>query len=185
MDRVPLEHPLSPDEERLIDEWCARGEWPSVLARLGVEVSFDSDVVVGFARDQSNLPASATALARPANARECAAVLRACSRAGVPVTVSGGRTNLTGSATAQGGLVLSTVRMTAAAIVVDEAARLVTAPAGLILEDLRNDVLRRTRGTMEYPVNPTSRGECTVGGTIACNASGFVPGPRGGTREWV
>ena len=184
-DRVPLEHALTSREELLIDVHCARGDWAAALTRLGVEVTVDPDVVVGFARDESNLPGAAAALARPATVRECAAVLRACSRAGVPVTVSGGRTNLTGSATPEAGLVLSMVRMLTPPSFVDEADRTVTAPVGMLLENLRNEVLRQTDRRLEYPVNPTSRGECTVGGTIACNASGFVPGERGATRQWV
>ena len=38
---------------------------------------------------------------------------------------------------------------------------------------------------MYYPVDPTSRYDAYIGGTIACNASGFIPGERGATRYWI
>ena len=36
-----------------------------------------------------------------------------------------------------------------------------------------------------YPVDPTSRREAMIGGTVSCNASGFIPGEQGATRYWV
>ena len=36
-----------------------------------------------------------------------------------------------------------------------------------------------------YPVDPTSRKDALIGGTISCNASGFIPGDKGATRYWV
>jgi D-lactate dehydrogenase (cytochrome) len=118
-------------------------------------------------------------------------VLRACSLSAIPVTLSGGRSNLTGSATPEGGLLLSSVRMLSAdgrggpPVVIDAAARTVKGAVGMILEDLRRTVRRETDGRLFYPVDPTSRADASVGGTVACNASGFIPGPTGATRDWV
>ena len=41
-------------------------------------------------------------------------LLRACSQAGLPITLSGGKSNLTGSATPEGGVVMSLVRLLSA-----------------------------------------------------------------------
>jgi D-lactate dehydrogenase (cytochrome) len=160
-------------------------------SRFGVAIECDPGVVAGFATDSSNLPGNAQAVSRPATPRECAIVLRACTKAGIPVTLSSGKTNLTGSATAESGLVLSLARMMSAdgaggpPVVIDATARTVRGAVGMILEDLRRTVLRETGGALYYPVDPTSRADASVGGTVACNASGFIPGPAGATRDWV
>jgi len=190
---IELTSPLDGAETEAIDAFAAdRGGAESLGAlaaflaeKFSVELSLDPDIVSGFASDSSNLPGEAAALARPATERECAAVFRACFAAGVPYTVSAGRSNLTGSATPEGGVVVSTVKMLSPDVSVDEAARTVTAPVGMILEQMRQQVLEATAGRLHYPVDPTSRADATVGGTIACNASGFVPGERGATRDWV
>ena len=67
--------------------------------RFGVDLVLDPDIVAGFERDSSNLPGRAAGLCRPRQARECAVIARACFAAGVPYTLSAGRSNLTGSAT--------------------------------------------------------------------------------------
>lgn len=155
------------------------------LAGLGIDLATDPAIVAGFAGDESHLPGDAQGVCRPRTVREVAATLRTCRAAGVPVTVSAGRSNLTGSATPAGGVILSTVLLGASEPRIDATARVIEAPVGMILEDLRNAVLAGTGGTLCYPVDPTSRKEATVGGSIACNASGFTPGDPGATRHWV
>ena len=50
---------------------------------------------------------------------------------------------------------------------------------------MRNEVLKQSHSTLYYPVDPTSRHDAYVGGTLSCNASGFIPGEKGATRYWV
>ena len=50
---------------------------------------------------------------------------------------------------------------------------------------MRQQVIEQSHGQLCYPVDPTSRAEAAVGGTVVCNASGFVPGEYGATRAWV
>ncbi|MFO7535894.1 MAG: FAD-binding protein [Kiritimatiellia bacterium] len=92
------------------------------LKTIGLELTLDADILAGYLHDSSNLPARAEALARPQSTAECALFLHAYSRAGLPVTVSGGRSNLTGSATAEGGVLLSLSRMLAPDPAIDAAA---------------------------------------------------------------
>jgi D-lactate dehydrogenase (cytochrome) len=191
--RIPVEQLLTMEERAALDAFCIPGSGIALLPalakflheRFAVDLILDPDIVRGFAADQSNLSGQAQALARPATARECALIMRACHRVRIPLTLSGGRSNLTGSATPEGGVVLSTVRMLAPAPEVDVAHKLVRAPAGMFLEDLRKEVRRQSNEALIYPVDPTSRAEASVGGTLACNASGFIPGAQGATREWV
>ncbi|MCD6292273.1 MAG: FAD-binding oxidoreductase, partial [Deltaproteobacteria bacterium] len=102
-----------------------------------------------------------------------------------PSSSSAGRTNLTGTATAETGILLSTAKLDEPKIVIDQENRQVISPVNIILEELRDKILADTNKSLYYPVDPTSRGDAWVGGTIACNASGFTPGEIGATRNWV
>ena len=51
-----------------------------------------------------------------------------------------------------------------------------TVAIGAVLEDVRNDILSQSNNRLYYPVDPTSRNDAYIGGTISCNASGFIPG---------
>lgn len=198
-DIIRCEPLLTDAEISVLDAFCrdhrGSGALPSladfVRDRFGAALECDPDIVAGFVRDSSNLPGMAQAVSRPSSVRECAVVMRACSLAGIPVTLSGGKSNLTGSATPEGGLVLSLVRLLSAdgnggpSVLVDPDARTVRGAVGMIVEDMRREVYRVTEGRLFFPVDPTSRTDASVGGAVVCNASGFVPGPAGATREWV
>ena len=184
---------LSGAENLLIENFaktCGAVPAAEALSRFlaeafGLDLATDPDIVVGFASDESHLPGSAAGVCRPRTRRDVAIVLRACFRCGMPVTICSGRSNLTGSATPEGGILVSLASMEEPSFAVDEAARTVVAPVGMFLEDMRKAVLAATEGRLAYPVDPTSRAEATVGGSIACNASGFTPGTAGATRDWV
>ena len=68
---------------------------------------------------------------------------------------------------------------------VDEQSMTVRCGMGIIVEDLRKEVLKHSRDTLVFPVDPTSRTDAMVGGSLACNASGFTPGEVGAMRHWV
>jgi len=154
-------------------------------AEFAAELVMDQDIIAGFARDSSNLPGKAEALFRPQSEHELAAIFRLCFSSGVPFTVSGGRSSLTGSATPESGIVISTVKMLAPSVTVDRERKTVLAPVGMILEDMRRAVLEQTGNRLFYPVDPTSRADASVGGAVACNASGFTPGEAGAVRHWM
>lgn len=191
--RLNVEHALSADEVGTLDSFTAahKGEQSLPALRtflseaMGIDLVLDSSIVEGFAEDSSHLPHMAQGVCRPRDERECAAILRACTGAGIPVTLSGGRSNLTGSATPEGGVVVSTARMTQADVALDIDAQRVTSPVGIILEDLRNAIIEQSNGALCLPVDPTSRADACVGGALACNASGFTPGETGAMRSWV
>ena len=69
--------------------------------------SLDKDIVNPYTLDWSNIPGYADLLVQPKSSIECALILRTCFKNNIPLTVSAGRTNLTGSATPKGGVVLS------------------------------------------------------------------------------
>jgi len=184
---------LTDEEKSLIDRFCAENDGVEKLPeiaeflreKLNAELILDPDLIEGFAVDSSNLPGRADALARPRSERECAVVLRICHAARIPVTLSGGKSNLTGSATPEGGVLLATVNLTDPLADVDETARTVATAPGVILEDMRKSIIEQTDGKLCFSVDPTSRAEASIGGSIACNCSGFTPGETGAFRSWL
>ena len=150
-----------------------------------IQITSDRDIVKGFDRDYSNIPGKAELLCRPENEKQCAILLKYCQGANIPVTIAAGRTNLNGGATPKGGMVISIEKMIHPEPVVDLQRSCITAPVGIYLEDMRNASLEQSQNTLHFPVDPTSRKEAMVGGTISCNASGFVPGPAGAMRYWT
>ena len=190
---IPLSKVLSDLEYQEIDDFCHAHQGleklPEIAGFLQEKFSLilvlDQEIIAGYASDSSNLPAQADALCRPDSERQAAIILRTGRAAKIPITLSAGRSNLTGSATAEVGIVLSTAKLGEPKIVIDQENLLVTSPVNIILEELREKILEETEKALYYPVDPTSRGDAWVGGTIACNASGFTPGEIGATRDWV
>ncbi len=190
---IQLTKVLNDLEYQEIDDFCNAHQGIENLLEIAeflqekfsLTLVLDQEIVAGFASDSSNLPARAEALCRPNSEHQTAIILRAGRAAKIPMTLSGGRSNLTGSATAEGGIVISTAKLDETEIVVDREKLQVTSPVNIILEELREKILEDTRKALYYPVDPTSRGDAWVGGTIACNASGFTPGEIGATRDWV
>ncbi len=190
---IPLNKVLIDSEYQEIDDFCSAHQGVENLLEIAeflyekfsLTLVLDPEIIAGFASDSSNLPAQAEALCRPDSERQAAIILRAGRAAKIPITLSAGRSNLTGSATAEGGIVLSIAKLNEPKVSIDREKLQVTSPVNIILEELREKILEETGETLYYPVDPTSRGDAWVGGTIACNASGFTPGEIGATRDWV
>jgi len=145
----------------------------------------DKDIVLSYSRDWSNIKGWADMVVKPKNKEECAIVLKTCYDNNISITISAGKTNLTGSATPNGGIVLSIENLNVSKIILDKDNKEVFCPVGISLEYLRDAVLKLSNNHLYYPVDPTSRNDAYVGGTLSCNASGFIPGKRGTTRYWV
>jgi len=147
--------------------------------------STDENIVKPYSKDWSNMNGSANLLVRPLNKIECAIILKTCHNSNIPLTISAGKTNLTGSATPNGGVVLSTSLLITPDIELDLNNKLALSPVGIPLETFRNKILEMSNKTLCYTADPTSRNDAFVGGTISTNASGFVPGEKGAMRYWV
>jgi len=190
---IQCQNILTDDECGRISGFAEKHRGPGALSSMpeflrntfAAELVMDQDIVAGFLHDSSNLPGRAEALFRPQSERELAVIFRSCFSCGIPFTVSGGRSSLTGSATPESGVVISTVKMLSPAIMVDTGRKSVLTPVGVILEDMRRAVMEQSKGKLYFPVDPTSRSDASVGGAIACNASGFTPGEIGAVRHWI
>jgi len=113
----------------------------------------------------------------PATAGEAAAVLREASQRGIPVTVAGAGTGVTGARVPFGGWVLSLERFHRLEVQAGNAA----VGAGVLLRDLH---AAAQRSGQLYPPDPTET-SASLGGTIATNASGSRSFKYGATRRWI
>ena len=111
----------------------------------------------------------------PADEAGVAAALREASAAGIPVTVSGAGTGVAGGRVPFGGWVLSLEKFTRLEIHPGYA----VAGAGVLLRDVHAAAL--ASGQL-YPPDPTETG-ASIGGNIACNASGSRSFRYGATRR--
>ena len=155
-------------------------------------------------RDESRTQGHAESISFPKSGEEVRAVLREMHARGIPVTVQGGRTGVTGAAVPQGGHILNLSRMDRILGLArtDGGWQLRTEP-GVMLLDLRAALRSRvmdTRGwdaaslqaletfrkDREYffPTDPTEPSAC-LGGMAACNASGARTYRYGAMRRHV
>lgn len=141
----------------------------------------DEDVRHSYARDASGLELVPEGVARPTSAGEVAELLRDCSAARTPVTAAGSQTSTTGASITDEGLLLSLGAM-ARVLDLDAGARTVRVEPGLRLGELKR--LLAPHG-LHFAPDPTSEEDASVGGSIACNASGARTLRYGATREHV
>ena len=104
-------------------------------------------------------------------------VLRQASADGVPVTVAGAGTGVTGARVPMGGWVLSLEKLNRLEVLEGAA----VAGAGVLLRDLHAEAAATGQF---YPPDPTETA-ASVGGTIGTNASGSRSFRYGGTRRHV
>ena len=125
--------------------------------------------------DASGYTGEADRLEKPSTAEEVSAILAEASGAGVPVTVAGAGSGVTGGAVPSGGIVLSLERFRRLEIGKGQA----RAGAGLLLHELQTAA--RLSGQF-YAPDPTHNA-AALGGTIANNASGSRSFRYGSTRR--
>ncbi len=132
------------------------------------QLSTDVDVRRAYARDASGLELVPEAVARPVDAIEVAELLRDASSTRTSVTPAGAQTSTTAASIVDHGLLLS-LRQLDQIVDLDRASRSIRVQAGVLVADVRRAA--ETEGLLFTP-DPTSEEECTIGGAIACNASG-------------
>ncbi len=141
----------------------------------------DPEVLAGYCRDASPLIGSPEGLLRPDSAQEVAFWLREAVARGVPVTPCGLRSSTTGSGLASSGWALSCERLQSP-LELDSERSIATVGAGVVLRDFKDEL--ESHGWF-YPPDPTSERECSMGGTVACDASGARSYRYGPTHRWL
>lgn len=149
------------------------------ISESGVER--DEGVRRAYAADASGLVLVPEGVIRPGSADEVAALLAEATATGTPVTTAGGQTSTTGASISDRGLLLS-LRGMDRVIELDPVAGFVRAQPGALLGELKRACA--AHGLLLAP-DPTSEEECTLGGAVACNASGARSLRYGATRPHV
>ena len=138
----------------------------------------ESEVLEPYVEDASGFTGRAELLLLPDDEAQVSTVLREAVRTETPVTVSGAGTGLTGARVAQGGWVLSVERLNRILEIGPGGARI---QPGVLLKELQ--AAAQQTGQF-YPPDPTEI-HASIGGTIACNASGARSFKYGATRRHV
>ncbi len=145
------------------------------------QISRDEEVRRAYATDASGLVLVPEGVVRPASGDEVSALLAEAFSSGTPVTTAGGQTSTTGASICDRGLVMS-LRAMQRIINVDPVARIARVEPGVLVGDLKRACAEHD---LLFAPDPTSEEECTVGGAVACNASGARSLRYGATRPHV
>lgn len=141
----------------------------------------DPTALEAYARDVSGLRRVPDAVARPESHDEVVAVVRESAAEKACLTAAGAQTSTTGASVAASGWLLST-RAMSRIIDIDPVRRIARVEPGVLIGDLQRACA--PHGLFFAP-DPTSEEESTVGGAIACNASGPRTLAYGPTRRHV
>jgi glycolate oxidase len=134
---------------------------------VSAQLDTDEDVRRAYETDASGLYLRPDAVARPSTAADVVDVLRSAASARQPVTAAGAQTSTTAASICDSGILLSLGAL--ASIDVDVEAGLVRVGPGARVADIKRAAAREG---LLLACDPTSEEECTIGGAIACNASG-------------
>lgn len=141
----------------------------------------DPAVLEGYARDASGLRFVPEGVVRPSSRDEVVALMRETAATGTAITPAGAQTSTTGASVAREGLLLS-MRALDRVLDVDVAKRTARVEPGVLLGQLNHTLA--AEGLFFAP-DPTSDETCSLGGAIACNASGPRTLMYGATRAHV
>jgi len=131
-------------------------------------LSSDHDVRFAHARDASGLELIPELVARPSSVEELTEILQQATANRTPVTPAGWQSSTTGASITDKGILLS-LRNFSIIHDVDTDHNTIRVGAGAIVADVRRAA--EAKGLLFTP-DPTSEEESTIGGAIACNASG-------------
>lgn len=144
-------------------------------------LSRDPAIRRAFSADASGLEMVPDAVARPTEVREVVELLKQATADGTPVTSAGGQSSMTAAAITDRGILLS-LRGLDQVATVDAEAGFVRVGPGIGVAQLKRGLAEQ--GLLFAP-DPTSEEEASLGGAIACNASGARSLRYGATRRHV
>ncbi|GJM09773.1 MAG: FAD-linked oxidase [Lysobacteraceae bacterium] len=148
-----------------------------------LRLTTEAEVCARLGKDWSIAPSGRpAAVVWPDNTDEVVAIVRAANELGLSLVPSGGRTGLSGGATAADGEVVVSMDRFNALSSVQPAGRLIDAGAGVVTAQLQ---AQAADDGFFYPVDFASSGSSQVGGNIATNAGGIRVLRYGMTRDWV
>jgi len=119
---------------------------------------------------------------KPADTASISALMKICNEHHVPVTPRGGGTGLSGAALPVFGGVLLSMERFKALIEIDIDNLQATVEPGVITEEFINAVAEKG---LLYPVDPSSKGSCFIGGNVAHGSGGPRVVKYGTIREYI
>ena len=148
---------------------------------MSVSLSSDKTVREAYGADASGLRLVPELVARPDSIEEVSELLRRATADRTAVTCAGAQTSTTAASITDKGMILS-LRSLGRIWEVDEKARTVRVQPGALVGEIKRNAA--AVGLLFAP-DPTSEEESTIGGAIACNASGARTFKYGATRRHV
>ena len=127
-----------------------------------------------YLRDESRRTGAAEHIVFAKNEED----IRNALKTAMPITVQGARTGIAAGAVPEGGLIINLSRMNRVGEVDDGR---VTVQPGALLSEVRE---KAEAAGFLYPPDPTET-SASIGGMLACNASGAMSYHYGPTRQWV
>ncbi len=148
---------------------------------MSTGVSSDRAIRQAYEADSSGLQLIPDLVARPESIGDVIELVKKAAAERIPVTSAGAQTSTTGASITDKGILLS-LRSLNQIGDLDAKSRTVRVGPGAIVADVKKAVA--AAGFLFAP-DPTSEEESTIGGAIACNASGARTFKYGATRKHV
>ncbi|MFC1835901.1 FAD-binding oxidoreductase [Thermodesulfobacteriota bacterium] len=130
-----------------------------------------------YLRDESRFRGFSSGLVRARDEEDVVRIVRSANKWRIPLTVAAGMTSLTGASVPAGGIVVDVKALNT----IDGDHPTLVGP-GVVVKDYKRFL--ESKGLF-YPPDPTSEDSCTLGGNVACNASGALSYLYGPTRDYV
>lgn len=160
----------------------------SILAEIELAVGasnvfIDDESLANYAHDETeDLRFYPEVVVKPLDTVSVSALLKVCNQYKVPVTARGGGTGLSGAALPIFGGVLLSMERFKAIIDIDTENLQATVEPGVITEEFINAVAEQG---LLYPVDPSSKGSCFIGGNVAHGSGGPRVVKYGTIREYI
>ncbi len=130
--------------------------------------------------DAANIKGNCNKVYFPETAEEIKQIIENANKEKINVTISAARTGLNGGSIPQNGILISTEKLNKI-ISIDSTTKTAIVEPGVQLAELQNEL---TKQKLFYPPDPTET-NCSLGGTVANNASGARTFKYGPTRNFV
>ncbi len=155
-----------------------------IKAVVGAENVFTEQAILeDYNHDETeDLRYNPEVVVKPVDTAAVSALLRLCNENHVPVTPRGGGTGLSGAALPVFGGVLLSMERFKSIISIDMDNLQATLEPGVITEEFMNAVAEKG---LLYPVDPSSKGSCFIGGNVAHGSGGPRVVKYGTIREYI
>ena len=148
---------------------------------MSIGLSSDKSVRDAYEADASGLHLVPDLVARPESVDEVIELVRKAASERTPITCAGAQTSTTGASITDKGILLSLLSLDRISPP-DEKGRTINVEPGALVGEIKRTAA--AAGLLFAP-DPTSEEESTIGGAIACNASGARTFKYGATRRHV